>query len=194
MQAWLVRGVAMGVIYAAAETVLAQVQADHPTSGSVISPIALALLVGVSGLWGGVDGWLRTANRGMSWFYAGLLGGVLAGLLSVAGRAIFVDQTGVSALAEALTGDAAFVALLIMVPAGLGLAIGARLEPPVRKVTRDPDQTGPVDRRLITPSPVPRDASAAGSTPGSTAASTAGSTKKALRRSRSGGRVRGAGR
>jgi hypothetical protein len=77
-----------------------------------------------------VDGWLRKPRRGMNWFYGGLIGGVLAGLLSVIAKALFVDQTGIWALGPALTGDAAFIALLIMVPAGLGIAVGGRLEPP----------------------------------------------------------------
>jgi hypothetical protein len=130
MQPWLTRGCVMAVLYAAAETLLAAVQVDHPTSGSVLDPIVLAVLVGVSGLWAGVDGWLRKPRRGMSWFYGGLVGGVLAGLLSVIAKALFVDQTGVWALGPALTGDAAFIALLIMVPAGLGIAVGGRLAPP----------------------------------------------------------------
>jgi hypothetical protein len=134
MRPWLVRGLVTGVIYAAAETMLAAVQVDHPNSGSVLDPIVLAVLVGVSGTWGGVDGWLRRPRRGMQWFYAGLVGGVLAGLLSVLARAVFVDQTGIWALGPALTGDAAFIALLIMVPAGLGIAVGGRLESPDRPI------------------------------------------------------------
>src|SRR5882757_6711785 len=130
MRPWLTRGCVMAVLYAAAETLLAAVQVDHPASGSVLDPIALAVLVGVSGCWAGVDGWLRKPRRGMNWFYGGLIGGVLAGLLSVISKALFVDQTGIWALGPALTGDAAFIALLIMVPAGLGIAVGGRLEPP----------------------------------------------------------------
>jgi hypothetical protein len=125
----------MAVIYAAAETMLAAVQVDHPDSGSVLDPIVLAVLVGVAGTWGGVDGWLRKPRRGMSWFYAGLVGGVLAGLLTVIAKALFVDQTGVWALGPALTGDAAFIALLIMLPGGLGIAVGGRLEPPERPIS-----------------------------------------------------------
>ncbi len=124
----------MAVIYAAAETMLAEVQVNHPDSGSVLDPIVLAVLVGVSGTWAGVDGWLRKPRRGMNWFYAGLIGGVLAGLLSVIAKAVFVDQTGVWALGPALTGDAAFIALLIRVPAGLGIAVGGRLDPPDRPI------------------------------------------------------------
>jgi hypothetical protein len=130
MRPWLVRGGAMGVVYAATETLLAANQVHHPTAGSVLDPLVLAGLVGASLLWAGLDGWLRRPQRGMNWFYAGLIGGVTAGLLSVIGRAAFVDQTGVADLWPALTGGAAFIALLIMVPAGVGVAVGGRLEPP----------------------------------------------------------------
>jgi hypothetical protein len=136
MRPWLTRGCVMAVLYAAAETLLAAVQVNDPNSGSVLDPIVLAVLVGVSGLWAGVDGWLRKPRRGMNWFYGGLIGGVLAGLLSVIAKALFVDQTGVWALGPALTGDAAFIALLIMVPAGLGIAVGGRLTPPDPSVSR----------------------------------------------------------
>jgi hypothetical protein len=142
MQPWLVRGCAMAVVYAAAETVLAAVQVDHPDGGSILDPIVLALLVGVSGLWAGVDGWLRKPRRGMTWFYSALVGGVLAGLLSVIARAAFVDQTGLWALGPALTGDAAFIALLIMLPAGLGIAVGGRLQPPSGVDAEDDDAQG----------------------------------------------------
>lgn len=132
----------MAVVYAAAETVLAEVQISHPTSGSVLDPVVLALLVGVSGLWGGVDGWLRRPRRGMTWFYGALVAGVLAGLLSVIARAAFVDQTGMWALWPALTGDAAFIALLVMLPAGLGIAVGGRLQPPSGRSDDDPVDGG----------------------------------------------------
>ncbi|HKN99880.1 MAG TPA: B-4DMT family transporter [Pseudonocardiaceae bacterium] len=130
MQPWLVRGCVMAVVYAAAETVLAKVQVTAPGAGSVLDPVVLALLVGVGLLWGGIDGWLRRPRAGMQWFYAGLLGGLLAGVISVTTRALFVDQTGVWALGSALTGDAAFIALLIMLPGALGVAVGGRLQPP----------------------------------------------------------------
>jgi hypothetical protein len=147
MRPWLTRGCVMAVLYAAAETLLAAVQVNHPNSGAVLDPIVLAVLVGVSGLWAGVDGWLRKPRRGMNWFYGGLIGGVLAGLLSVIAKALFVDQTGVWALGPALTGDAAFIALLIMVPAGLGIAVGGRLatpDPSPRVQGRRPERSEPV--------------------------------------------------
>jgi hypothetical protein len=142
MQPWLVRGCAMAVVYAAAETLLAEFQIGHPSGGSILDPVVLALLVGVGGLWGGLDGWLRKPRRGMNWFYGALIAGVLAGLLTVVAKAVFVDQTGLWALGPALTGDAAFIALLVMLPAGLGIAVGGRLPAPEGRSDQDAD-TGP---------------------------------------------------
>lgn len=153
MRPWLLRGCVLAVVYAVVETLLDHVQINHPTVGSVLDPILLALLVGVSGTWGGIDGWLRRPHRGMRWFYAGLIGGVLAGILSVIGRAAFVDQTGVWALGSALTGDAAFVALLIMLPAGLGVFVGGRLRPPPGVADDRDELVGRQGRRSLRSAP-----------------------------------------
>jgi hypothetical protein len=50
-------------------------------------------------------------------------------VLGVIGRSVFVDQTGVSELGSALTGGAAFTALLVFVPAGIGLLAGKWIRP-----------------------------------------------------------------
>jgi hypothetical protein len=127
MQRWLVRGLVMAVVNGAAQTVLGAVEAGHPTSDDVVEPIAVAVLAGIALCWGAVDGWLHKPGRGMAWFYASLIGGLLAGVLGVIGKAAFVDATGVWALSSALTGGAAFTALLILIPAALGLAVGGKL-------------------------------------------------------------------
>jgi hypothetical protein len=130
MQPWLTRGLVMAVVNGAAQTLLGAVQAGHPTSDNVAEPITIAVLAGVALFWGALDGWLRKPGRGMNWFYAALIGGFGAGLLGVIGQAAFVDATGVSALGAALTGGAAFTALLILLPAGLGLVVGGRMLQP----------------------------------------------------------------
>lgn len=130
MQPWLTRGLVMAVVNGAAQTLLGAIEAGHPTSGNVAEPITIAVLAGVALFWGALDGWLRKRGRGMNWFYAALIGGFVAGLLGVIGKAAFVDATGVSALGAALTGGAAFTALLILLPAGLGLVVGGRMLQP----------------------------------------------------------------
>ncbi len=130
MQRWLVRGLVMAVVNGAAQTLLGAVEAAHPLSDHIAEPVTVAILAGVALAWGAVDGWLRRPGRGMAWFFASLIGGLLAGVLGVIGKAAFVDATGVWALGSALTGGAAFTALLILVPAGLGLAVGKLLQAP----------------------------------------------------------------
>jgi hypothetical protein len=130
MQPWLMRGLVLAVVNGAAQTLLGAVEAAHPTSDDIAEPITIAVLAGVALLWGALDGWLRKPGRGMNWFYAALIGGFGAGLLGVIGKAAFVDSTGIWALGPALTGGAAFTALLILLPAGLGLAVGGRMLQP----------------------------------------------------------------
>jgi hypothetical protein len=127
----------MAVVHGATQTAVAAVAAGHPQEMGTVRPLTVALLVGIALVWGGLDGWLRRPDAGMNWFYACLIGGVVAGILGVVGQASFVDQTGVSALGSALTAGAAFTALLILLPAGLGVAVGSRLETPGRKAASD---------------------------------------------------------
>jgi hypothetical protein len=149
MQRWLVRGLVMAVVNGAAQTLLDAFEAGHPTSNGVAEPITIAVLAGVALCWGAVDGWLRKPGRGMVWFYASLVGGLLAGVLGVVGKAAFVDATGVWALSAALTGGAAFTALLILIPAALGLAAGGKLlQPPASRADRAADGPGQGRRAL----------------------------------------------
>ncbi|MBB4684656.1 B-4DMT family transporter [Amycolatopsis jiangsuensis] len=128
--AWLTRGLVMAVVHAVAMTLLAKWSVFHPTGQSVLISLTLAVLVGVAALWSAVDGWLGKPDRGRAWFIGGLVAGVVSGILYVIGRAVFVDETGVSELGPALTGGAAFTALLVLVPAGLGLFVGSRIRRP----------------------------------------------------------------
>ena len=124
MRAWLLRGLALAVVHAAVQTGEAWMRAGNPTAVAWLRPTALAVLVGVAVLWAGLDGWLRRDRAGMVWFKAALVAGPVGGVLGVIGQGVFVDDTGVEALPVAITGGAAFIALLVLVPAGIGLLIG----------------------------------------------------------------------
>ncbi|WP_424188425.1 hypothetical protein ACOBQX_10055 [Actinokineospora sp. G85] len=115
-------------MHAVVTVVVAGVKAANPTEQTVVEAISLALLVGVAAVWAAVDGWRVVPGRGQAWVLASVVAGVGSAVLSVVGRALFVDQTGVSSLGQALTGGAAFSALLVLLPAGLGLVVGPRLE------------------------------------------------------------------
>jgi hypothetical protein len=130
MRSWLIRGLVMAVLHAAAFTTVAKVEVFQPTGTTVIQAVAIAVLVGAAALWSALDGWLRREDSGRAWFIAALVAGPVSGVLYVIARAVFVDQTSMNELWPALTGGAAFTALLVMIPAGLGLLVGGKLEPP----------------------------------------------------------------
>jgi hypothetical protein len=130
MRSWLIRGLVMAVLHAAASTLVAKVEVFQPTNATVLQAAAIAVLVGAAALWGALDGWVRRADAGRTWFIAALVAGPVSGLLYVIGRVVFVDQTTMNELWPAITGGAAFTALLVMIPAGLGLFVGGKLDAP----------------------------------------------------------------
>ncbi|MEV6239381.1 B-4DMT family transporter [Lentzea sp. NPDC051838] len=126
MRPWFVRALWMGLLHGAVQTGVSAVAVRSPEATSV-RPIALGLLVAAAVIWGAVDRLRELESPGMQWFIASLIAGPFAGALGVIGSALLVDQTGQEALWVALTGGAAFTALLVLAPAGLGLLLGGFL-------------------------------------------------------------------
>lgn len=124
MRTWLMRGTVMAVVHAVAETVRADFGVAHPTSRTLFEAITLGVLVGVAAVWGAVDRWRDVEDAGRSWLIASLVAGWGAAILGTIGKSVFVDQSGVADLGGALTGGAAFTALLVLVPAVIGLGAG----------------------------------------------------------------------
>jgi hypothetical protein len=114
----------MAVVHAAAETVRADFGVAHPTSRTLFEAVTLGVLVGVAAVWGAVDKWREVEDAGRTWLIASLVAGWGAAVLGVIGKSVFVDQSGVADLGSALTGGAAFTALLVLVPAAIGLGAG----------------------------------------------------------------------
>lgn len=121
---WLLRGGVLALVHAAADTVRADFAVQHPTSSTVFEAIMLGVLVAVAAVWGAVDTWRDLPERGKVWLIASLIAGWGAAILGIVGKSIFVDQTGVADLGGALTGGAAFTALLVLVPACIGFLAG----------------------------------------------------------------------
>ncbi len=132
---WLLRGAVLAVVHAAAETVRADFGVHNPTSRTVFEAIMLGVLVAVAACWAAVDTWQNLDQRGRVWLISSLIAGWGAAVLGVIGKSIFVDQTGVSELGTALTGGAAFTALLVLVPAGIGMLAGRWIRAPGRHAT-----------------------------------------------------------
>jgi hypothetical protein len=145
MRTWLLRGGVLAVVHAAAQTVVAGYTVRNPTSPGTLAALVLGALVGAAAVWGVLDTWRTLPRPEIVWLIAALVAGWGAGVLGVIGRSIFVDQTGVSELGSALTGGAAFTALLVFVPAGVGLLAGKWIRPPA--LGRKPGPTGKHARR-----------------------------------------------
>ncbi|TCO49880.1 hypothetical protein [Actinocrispum wychmicini] len=138
MRFWLIRGVVLAFVLAGADVGLAALAVQH-SDLTVVRSIVLGVVAGLAALWAALDGWRRLDDRGRAWVLAAVIAGFGSGLLRVIGRAVFVDETGLSSLGTALTGDAAFGALVVLVPAGLGLFVGARF------AQRDTVKAGPTE-------------------------------------------------
>jgi hypothetical protein len=138
MGTWLLRGGVLAVVHAAGQTVAAAFTVRHPAAQTTLAAIVLGVLVSVAAVWGLVDRWRELPRPEMTWLLAALVAGWGAGVLGVIGRAAIVDQTGASELGSALTGGAAFTALLVFVPAALGLLAGTWIKPGRRATTGSP--------------------------------------------------------
>lgn len=114
----------MAVVHAVAETVRTDFGVAYPTSRTLFEAVTLGVLVGVAAVWGAVDRWRGVEDGGRTWLVASLIAGWGAAVLGVVGKSVFVDQTGVADLGSALSGGAAFTALLVLIPAAVGLAAG----------------------------------------------------------------------
>lgn len=118
----------MAVLHALAEVALANATVYDPTGLTGVRIAVIALLVGAAALWSALDAWMRRVDAGRTWFIASLVAGPVSGVLYVIGRAVLVDRTGLAELWPAISGGAAFTALLVLVPAGLGLFVGGRIK------------------------------------------------------------------
>lgn len=142
-RSWLLRGGVLAVVHAAAQTLVAGFTVRDPTGQGTLAALVLGVLVGVAAVWGVLDTWRGLSRPEIIWLIAALVAGWGAGVLGVIGRSVFVDQTGVSELGSALTGGAAFTALLVFVPAGAGLLAGKWIKLPAgRAAARGPQRGG----------------------------------------------------
>lgn len=144
VRTWLLRGAVLAVVHAVAETVRADFGVRHPTSRTVFEALVLSVLVAAAAAWGAVDTWREVPDRGRVWLIASLVAGWGAAVLGLVGKALFVDQSGVAELGGALTGGAAFTALLVLVPACLGFLAGRWIRAPRRlRAQRGGSRSGP---------------------------------------------------
>ncbi len=114
----------MGLLHGGVQVGTEAVAVHSPGASSSLRYIALGLVVVAGVLWGALDAWRQLDGRGMVWFFAALVAGPVAGVVGVLGKSLLVDRTGTEALGAALTGGAAFTALLVLATAGIGMGLG----------------------------------------------------------------------
>jgi hypothetical protein len=132
---WLVRATSLILLHVLVRTDLELVLRTAPSSGAALRYGSVALLVLVALLWAGLDA-VREDREDVQrddlftrWLKAALLTGPAAGLVGWAVEGLLVDASGTEQLLVELTGGAAFTALLVLVPAALGLFVGRRARP-----------------------------------------------------------------
>lgn len=122
----------MILVHVAGQTAMSLVRASAPELVPIAEASILGVLVAVAVGWGVADGWLRRDGAASGWIVAALVTGPVAGLLGVIVRAGFIDATGMAAVWPAVTGGAAFTALLVLLPAVAGIGAGRMLHRPDR--------------------------------------------------------------
>lgn len=139
LSSWLLRAAVMCGVHILARIVLGAAIMQFPLQSTVWKTLAVALVVLVALVWGGVDGLLdRRANPDpedyedltVRWLKAGILAGAVAGVVSwVLGNTLFSAIGPNSLLIEIFAGGS-FTALLIFGAAFTGAAVGRFLGRP----------------------------------------------------------------
>lgn len=143
---WLLRALVMVPLHAAVAIGVEVAAVRWPEEGGWLRVVALVVLVVAALVWGTWDGtraarsWDDPAAR---WLKAGLLTGPVAGLVVLLVRAGLLDATGMESASAALTGGAAFTALLVLLPAVVGLLLGRWLVAPPKARRAGADDAGP---------------------------------------------------
>lgn len=129
------RGTSLVLLHVLARTGLELALRSAPAHGDLLRYGTVVLLVLVALLWAGLDAVredredVQRDDLSARWLRASLLTGPLAGLVGWAVEGLFIDASGSEELLVEVTGGAAFTALLVLVPAALGLFVGGRVRP-----------------------------------------------------------------
>ncbi|MEV0358938.1 B-4DMT family transporter [Nocardia sp. NPDC050697] len=136
MNTWVLRAVVLGALVVFLRAVLGFAMVNWPTHGALLRLLCLLVLVAAVVAWGVLDG---RADRGrverggqgadltMRWLRAGLAGGIGSGLVAWILDFLPRFDLGDNGLLFELTAGAAFIVLLIFIPALIGAAIGRRV-------------------------------------------------------------------
>ena len=134
MNSWVLRAIVLGALTVVLRTLLGFGMIYWPTNGSWMRIVCLVVLIVAGVAWGLLDGRSdRRANpdpeRGgadltMRWLTAGVVGGLGSGLVSWILDFVPKFDLGENGLLFELTAGAAFIVLMIFIPAMIGVGIG----------------------------------------------------------------------
>ncbi|GAA1480681.1 hypothetical protein GCM10009624_11210 [Gordonia sinesedis] len=133
MASWLLRGAVMSVVMIVARVLLGIVVVEAPLHTTVWKTVAIAVVVLIALIWGGIDG-VRDARANpdpddyedltVRWLKAGLFAGVTSGFVCWLIGTLWLPGIGQAGFFIELIAGASFTALLIFIPAFVGTAAG----------------------------------------------------------------------
>jgi hypothetical protein len=136
MNKWMVRGLVFAVLMIVLRLIQGAIVNNWPTMSGLGSLLLLLLYASGVGVWGGIDGRAdakrnpdpdRRDDLAMVWLLAGIVAGVLSGAVAWL-ISLFYSGLYTGGPINELTTFAAFVALLVFLPAILSVSIGRWLE------------------------------------------------------------------
>ncbi|MFW0794590.1 B-4DMT family transporter [Gordonia sp. CPCC 205515] len=133
MSSWLLRGLTMTIVHVIARVLLGIAVVEAPLHTTAWKTIAIAAVVLVALIWGGIDGIADArahedpddySDLTVRWLQAGLLAGLLSGIVGwLLGNFVFAGIGQANLFVEVVAGGS-FTALLIFFPAFVGVAVG----------------------------------------------------------------------
>jgi len=133
MESWLLRGVVMSIVQIVARVLLGAAVIAWPVTSPTYRWLAIAAVVLVALLWGGVDG-IRDARANpdpddyadltVRWVKAGLLAGVVSCVVCWFLGTYWLNGIGQASFWIELFAGTSFITLLVFVPAFIGASVG----------------------------------------------------------------------
>ena len=142
----------MTMVHVVARVILGIVITEAPLQGVLSRNVAFGIVLLVALLWAGVDGIIDARKHQLvedrtdlilRWIITGVITGVAAGLICNLLERVGADGLGSQSLFFDLTSGAAGTALMVIVPAVIGIAVGRW----IGKSEPDPDDEAEVQRQ-----------------------------------------------
>ncbi|GAA3960955.1 B-4DMT family transporter [Gordonia caeni] len=133
MESWLLRGIVMSIVQIAARVLLGFAVIAWPVQSTIYRTIAIAAVVLIAVVWGGLDG-IRDARANpdpddyadltMRWLKAGVLAGAISCFVCWLLGTFWLDGIGQADFWIEMIAGTSFITLIIYVPAFFGVSIG----------------------------------------------------------------------